>query len=183
MSTRIDLPGHRSPAVGLESPFEMLVACHERVQRSLDLLRRLQQHLRDKGHDEDAAQAARDVMRYFDLAAPLHHQDEELHIFPPLLAAAAPDVRAVVRRLMQDHVAMEAAWTQARAVLAGIAEPGTAGAALTAAQTDALVRFAALYQQHIADEEGLVYPAAQSLLTPDDVRAMSLDMAQRRGAA
>ena len=34
-------PGVRSPAVGFEQPFEMLQACHKRVQRSLDLLQRL----------------------------------------------------------------------------------------------------------------------------------------------
>lgn len=41
-------------------------------------------------------------MRYFGLAAPLHHQDEELHLFPPLLAGpdaalrARPEVTAVL---------------------------------------------------------------------------------------
>lgn len=60
----------------------MLEACHERVQRTLGLLGRLREHVRKQGVDNDARQAARDVLRYFDIAAPLHHQDEELHVFP-----------------------------------------------------------------------------------------------------
>jgi Hemerythrin HHE cation binding domain len=102
-SSSVNLPGHRAPAVGLESPFEMLVACHERVNRSLELLHRLQAHLGDKGLDEDARQAARDVLRYFDISAPLHHQDEELHVFPPLLQGLDPELHEIVDKLMNDH--------------------------------------------------------------------------------
>lgn len=123
----ISLPGHSAPGAGFEEPFELLTACHERVHRMLDLLQRLQDHLTQKGHDGSAAQAATDVLRYFNQAAPLHHQDEELHVFPPLLAAPdAHGLHAVVRRLQQDHREMEARWPLARAVLQRIerAEPG-----------------------------------------------------------
>ena len=82
----VSLPGVRSPGVGFEAPFEMLEACHERVQRMLDLLTRLRNHVAKNGCDVQANDAAVDVMRYFDLAAPLHHQDEELHVFPAVLA-------------------------------------------------------------------------------------------------
>ena len=40
MTTRVSLPGMRSPGAGFDQPFEMLDACHDRVRRSLDLLRR-----------------------------------------------------------------------------------------------------------------------------------------------
>ena len=39
------LPGHRSPSVGFEAPFEMLSACHERVERRWALLIKLRHHL------------------------------------------------------------------------------------------------------------------------------------------
>ncbi|HEX2546883.1 MAG TPA: hemerythrin domain-containing protein, partial [Ramlibacter sp.] len=93
-----------SPAAGFEEPFGMLEACHERVQRMLALLQRLREHLASHGADTQAQQAARDVMRYFDQAAPLHHQDEELHVFPPLLARGSAQAVQVVRRLQEDHV-------------------------------------------------------------------------------
>lgn len=167
-----------SPAAGFEQPFEMLEACHERVHRMLELLERLRTHVRDNGADIQAQQAARDVMRYFDLAAPLHHQDEELHVFPRLLAQDDPRVAPVVRRLQQDHRAMEAGWREAREVLARIAQ-GDAAALETG--DAALEGFASLYGAHIEAEEGIAYPAAQALLDAPALQAMGADMMARRG--
>ena len=162
----------------------MLLACHERVNRSLELLRRLQAHLREKGPDDDARQAARDVMRYFDVAAPLHHQDEELHVFPPLLQQGQgldPKLREIVTKLIHDHRAMETHWSAARTTLSWIAEGGAQDwTPLSAEQIEALSRFSALYAGHIADEEGIVYPAAQSSMAPRAIGVMSKDMMRRR---
>lgn len=179
----ISLMAHPAPQVGLEAPFEMLAACHERVHRSLALLQRLQQHLLDVGCDEQARQAACDVLRYFDVAAPLHHQDEELHVFPPLLLGADAALRALVRQLMQDHRDMEAAWATARQVLLEV--DGHSGGVLTLSmgQTAALDRFTALYGQHMVHEEGLVYPAAQAALSAAALQAMAHDMMARRGVS
>ena len=176
------LPGMHAPGAGFQAPFEMLAACHERVARTLVLLVRLQQHLVEQGRDEAARQAARDVMRYFDLAAPLHHQDEELHVFPPLLAGTDVALAALVQRLVQDHREMEVAWPLARKVLLGIAEsPAPEWAQLAPGQTLALNGFAALYTRHMQDEDHLVYPAAHAALTGDALQTMSQDMMQRRG--
>lgn len=178
------LPGHSAPAAGLEAPFEMLAACHERVERMLALQAKLQQHLLDTGCDEPARQAARDVMRYFDLAAPLHHQDEELHVFPPLLAGADAALRELAQRLIRDHRQMETAWREARRTLLAVADsPACGWTPLSAAQTEALNQFAALYRQHLGDENAIAYPAAQAALPPAVVQAMSQDMMQRRGVA
>lgn len=180
--TSITLPGHRAPGVGFEAPFEMLGACHERVERMLKLLARLQQHLASQGWSTDVAQAAVDVMRYFDQAAPLHHEDEERHVFPPLLASADEALCAVVRRLQQDHRDMAAGWVRARAVLATLtSSPAPGWSGLTADASAALQHFAGLYQQHLRDEDQVVYPAAQAGLTPDALQAMSEDMMRRRG--
>ncbi len=180
----VSLPGHSAPAAGFEEPFEMLATCHDRVERMLALQKKLQQHLLDKGCDEPARQAARDVMRYFDLAAPLHHQDEELHVFPPLLAGPDAVLRELVQRLMQDHRQMEAGWVAARRTLQAIADRPDAGCLrLTPDQTAALDQFAALYRQHLDDENNIAYPAARQALLPGAVAAMSEDMMQRRGVA
>ncbi len=176
------LPGVHAPGVGFEAPFEMLGACHERVERMLALQTRLQQHLLERGCDDAARQAARDVMRYFDLAAPLHHQDEEIHVFPPLLAGPDAALRALVQRLLQDHRDMETAWPAARSVLQAITDsPAADWTPLDPVRTDALNRFAALYVRHLADENHLAYPAAQAVLAGDALRTMSQDMMRRRG--
>ena len=175
-----NLPGFNTPGVGFEQPFAMLEACHERVQRTLGLLDRLRTHVRDQGADDAARQAARDVLRYFDIAAPLHHQDEELHVFPLLLAQGAPGVQALVQQLQLDHVRMTADWAAARGGLQAVAD-GKASA-FSARDEAAFHRFAARYDAHITAEESTAYPAAVALLAPAALAAMGREMAARRGA-
>lgn len=169
-----------APGASFDEPFEMLSACHERIERMLTLLARLRAHLRTHGSDTQAQQAARDVMRYFDLAAPQHHLDEELHVFPPLLARGDAKLTPLVERLQQDHLAMEANWHEARAVLALIAEG--AFAHLAADDEARLDAFAALYGDHLRAEEDIAYPAAAGLLDDAARDAMGREMARRRGA-
>jgi hemerythrin-like domain-containing protein len=167
------------PAASFEQPFEMLHACHERVERMLALLQRLREHLPGHGADENARQAARDVMRYFDQAAPQHHRDEELHVFPPLLAQGDAATVSVVKRLQQDHLRMESHWAGARAVLDAVASGELA--ALTPAHEAALDAFAGPYADHIAAEEQLAYPAAAALLDANALAKIGAEMMSRRG--
>lgn len=194
----LTLPGHRAPGAGYEAPFEMLDACHERVERMLRLLHKLRAHLQASGWDDQAAEAARDVLRYFNEAAPRHHEDEERHLFPAVLAApdapALPhtgtgdgigigsSLHAVVRRLLQDHANMQTRWASARPVLERIARPDQGPwQPLGTAEETALDGFASLYASHIEAENHLIYPAAQQALTPAQLQAMSADMMARRG--
>lgn len=177
---RASLPGLHSPGAGFDEPFAMLEACHDRVRRSLDLLQRLRQYLRDQGCDDSARQAARDVLRYFDIAAPLHHEDEELHVFPPLLAAADAQVVALVRQLQQDHVQMAERWAGARGSLQALAEGDIDR--FSAADDAALDRFAASYADHLRHEDEAIYPAARAVLGAEAQLGMGREMAQRRGA-
>jgi len=168
-----------APGATFEEPFEMLEACHERVHRMLKLLARLRAHIRDNGVDAQAQQAARDVMRYFDIAAPHHHMDEELHVFPPLLAQGDARIADIVRRLQQDHLLMETRWRAAREVLVLVAEASVQQ--LSGDDDAALDAFAGVYDDHIATEEGIAYPAAKEILDADAIQRASEDMARRRG--
>ncbi|MFN4361904.1 MAG: hemerythrin domain-containing protein [Hylemonella sp.] len=175
------LPGFNSPAAGFEQPYEMLEACHERVQRTLDLLDRLIAHVAQSGHDAQSRSAAADVLRYFDLAAPLHHQDEELHVFPPLLAGADVALQAVVRRLQAEHREMEALWTALRPTLLRWREAGASDAPDATLRAQA-ARFVQLYAGHIPVEETLVFPGAQAGMDAGQQAAMGQEMqARRRG--
>ena len=181
MSPRTSLPGFHAPAAGFEAPFELLEACHERVQRSLSLLARLVDHVAVSGHDAASRSAAADVLRYFDIAAPLHHEDEERHVFPPLDGHPDAAVREAVQRLRADHRAMTAAWQRLRPVLVAWRDapdpPAVDGPARDAAQA-----FAGLYDAHIETEERLVYPAARVAIDPKTLRAMGEEMQARRRA-
>lgn len=165
-----------SPAAGFDEPFAMLQACHERVERSLSLLERLIAHLAQHGADAQAQDAARDVMRYFDMAAPQHHEDEERHVLPALRAQGLGDL---ADRIAADHAAMSAAWRALRPRLAAVVQ-GDAAPALAAAQD--VPRLAARYREHIALEEGSAFSRAQAVLDGAAQRAMGQEMAVRRGA-
>ena len=179
MATSAGLPGFNTPAVGFEQPFAMLEACHERVERTLTLLSRLRSYLRDQAVDDAARQAARDVLRYFDIAGPHHHEDEERHVFPPLQQHADALVRDAVVQLQADHVQMHDQWQRLRAVLLAWRDAEPAPAITDADRT--LVRdFVAAYQRHIPLEESVVYPAARPLFSPAELERIGTEMAQRR---
>jgi hemerythrin-like domain-containing protein len=167
---------HPGPGAGFDEPFEMLLACHQRVERMLGLLERLAAHLQQSGADGQALQAARDVMRYFDTAGPAHHEDEERHVFPLLQAAGEA---ALVQRLQQDHVDMAAAWARLRQDLQAVA--GGSATAVDAARDARWRDFAALYRAHIETEEAQAYPKSQPRLDAAAERAMGREMAERRG--
>ncbi len=163
-----------TPAAGFDEPFAMLHACHERVERSLALLERLAAHVAQHGTDTQARDAARDVLRYFDIAAPQHHEDEERHVLPAL---RTHDQAALADRIAADHVAMSAAWQSLRPWLLAIGQ-GDASAVIPD-----LPRFTALYREHIALEEGSAFTRAQSVLDAAEQQAMGREMAQRRGVS
>lgn len=175
----VSLPGVRSPAVGFEQPFEMLQACHERVHRSLDLLQRLIAHVDQKGCDADARSAAADVQRYFDIAGPHHHEDEERHVFPAVRDDADAQLQHTVVGLQNDHLLMTAMWQRLRPVLQrwqGDADNGP----MTELERTIAQDFTQAYQRHIALEEGVVYPVARARLSASEQREMGHEMAARR---
>jgi len=176
------IPGFRSPGVGFEAPFDMLEACHERVERTLNLLLRLQQHVLTHGCDTQAQQAAQDILRYFDLAAPLHHQDEELHVFPPLLAGNDAVASDAVHRLIVQHRQMEVVWGAMRLVLLGMAAP-TEDTPTRSLPEAAVRAFVDLYRDHMRQEEEVAYPAARTVMGDEQLQSAGAEMQSRRRAA
>lgn len=176
------LPGFDSPGVGFEQPFEMLEACHERVRRSLALLGKLVDYIERQGHDEQSRSAASDVLRYFDLAAPLHHEDEETHVFPPLLAQDDAAMHQAVRRLQNEHQRMSALWAAVREPLSRWSQAGATEAVSEQTRAD-VAGFRELYAGHLETEEGLVFPAARAQMPGNELAGMGRAMQARRQRA
>nr|WP_114811510.1 hemerythrin domain-containing protein [Paraburkholderia kururiensis] len=179
-------PGSR-PAASFDEPFEMLAACHGNAERMLRLLERLAARLAETGCDEAAQQAARDVIRYFDIAAPAHHEDEERHVFPLLAAHGTPEQKLLVERLKQEHVEMSRHWQAIKLdldqVISGQWTVQTQGAAGHDADRSPLAdwaSFAALYRAHIEAEESGAYPAVQTSMDDTTRAGMGREMAKRR---
>lgn len=177
----------RSPAGGFDEPLELWLACHERVQRFCNLLGRLKEHVEKHGADAEAAESATSIRRYFNEAAPRHHEDEEIDLFPRLLTrldeqATTPDadepvhVRAAIDVLTAEHRSNAVLWAAIDAALARIAQ-GKA-AVLEASQVEA---FSRTYRRHIEVEESVVMPAMQRHFSAADWNDVGAAMARRRG--
>lgn len=177
MNGRIDF---RSPGAGLDQPIELWLACHERVQRFAALLGRLDDHLLRSGNDHDAQASAGSIRRYFNEAAPKHHEDEEVDMLPRLRARLAQDREAqmidVIDQIAADHAEMARLWQPIDVALAAV-ESGQP----VVLPRPAIDRYIALYQHHIDAEERVLLPAMQRLFGPQDWQEISRAMAARRG--
>ncbi len=180
----VPFPGMASPAAGFDQPFEMLGACHERVRRTLALMQRLVAHVQAHGVDANARSAAGDVWRYFEVAGPAHHEDEERHVIPLLLASGDATLMAAARQMRAYHERMDAVWATLSMRLrllrdgADGAMPGDALARLA----EEVRQFVAIHDTHVPLEDAVAFPAARSRTNAAGQAAMGAEMAARRGA-
>lgn len=156
-----------------DDPQAMLIACHGKVRHFAALLERLVVHVQAGGDAEQAKAAAEAILRYFDQAAPLHHQDEERDVFPAVLAHA-PELASVLAGLEADHERLGRQWQVVRASLQGLCATGR----LTLSPVEAAA-FALAYGQHADAEERDVF-ARMPELPVDVLRTLGSRMAARR---
>lgn len=166
----------RTPAPSFDSPLDMLHACHNRIMDQCATLQKLLQHLPVHGCDVQAQQAAKAIMRYFDTAGKFHHQDEEENLFPLLRATQNADADELIKRLLDDHKAMEAAWLNLRNQLQGIA-----GGHSATLDRSIVADFSLAYDHHIMLENTKLLPLADQLLNRQQLQDLGKKMAARRG--
>lgn len=157
-----------------EEPLALLTACHDKVRHFAALSLKLDIHLAQKGNDEEAREAARSILRYFDLAAPLHHADEEEDLFPALHALGDSKLNCSLDELEAEHVELAVLWQAVRRWLEAVAQNGLL------ARPIELDEFALRYPAHADREEAEVYGAA-SLLSATELSKIGVRMCQRRG--
>ncbi|GLR14950.1 hypothetical protein GCM10007907_37400 [Chitinimonas prasina] len=146
-----------SAAPGFDDPIALLIACHDKVRRFAALSLRLDQHLQQKGQDSEAASAASNILRYFDVAAPLHHADEEEDLFPALRQLDDAGLNTAMAKLEAEHDELAALWRAVRPWLETVAQQGLP---VRPVELDA---FAQRYPAHAQREEDEIYPAAHQL--------------------
>ena len=148
----------RSPIPGAPG-FEALDRTHAQVLQVLGQFDRLLQHLDDNGPDAIAQDSARAIHDFFSTHARQHHADEERLVFPGLLASGDAELVQNVLRLQQDHGWLEEDWLELAPQIEAISR-GYSWYDL-AMLRHALPVFTALYEEHIALEESLIYPEAK----------------------
>jgi hemerythrin-like domain-containing protein len=166
--------------VGFDDPLEMLLACHRRIEKQLETLKRLRAHLDAGPMGAEASRAAQAVLRYFQRSALHHHDDEEKDVFPLLEQRITDPVErgrfAVLRaELERDHRQIESHWARIKKPLDGIAEG--LPRILPASDVHA---FVAVYARHILAEESALQQFFERWLNEDDRRELGRSMSARR---
>ncbi|WP_255992237.1 hemerythrin domain-containing protein [Chitinolyticbacter albus] len=176
MQAYISPPGRIQARADFDDPIQLLIACHDKVRRFAKLTAKLAEHVAREGADRQAIEAAQQIIRYFDIAAPLHHADEEVDLFPALAALGDPVLCEVLQQIEQEHEPLAQLWQAVRRwlldVTNGLAIPPPA----------ALASFVVVYPEHAAREELLIYGAATRL--PDaTLRSLGQRIVARRKTA
>jgi len=140
-------------------PFVALDHTHLEVMSHLRTLQRLPAHLQACGIDAQARDMAGDICAFFGNVAKRHHIDEEREVFPTLLRSSDAELIQQVHRLQQDHGWLEQDWLELSAPLQAVAA-GYVGYEIDALR-EGIAVFVALYHEHIALEESLIYPEAR----------------------
>lgn len=170
-----------APRSSIQAPFEALDQDHQKIVAVLADMAQLLEHLTDHGVDAHAQQTAKKIFVFFNESARQHHADEELHVFPALIREGDDTLVQHILRLQQDHGWIEEDWLelapQFESIAAGYHWHNPEQLAL------AVPVFTALYHDHIALEESLIYPQAKARLTQRDLAGMGREMAQRRRQA
>jgi len=167
------------PAPDFDQPVAVLKHCHGRIRKQLATLEKLLTHLPEHGADEQARQAAQAVLKYFDKAAHLHHDDEEQDLIPMLHAVAqgedAATLQALAPTILQDHKDMDAMWQDLHEQLTLIA-----GGSSTQLSASTVQRFSQRYLSHMEREESTMAPMAVRLFSPEQMAQLGQAMRRRR---
>ena len=167
-----------TPPVHPLQPFDVLDSCHQQVVVHLQKLSALIDHIEAHGIDGQAQTWARDIFLFFMNTARQHHLDEEKHIFPALISSGDDELVRHTLRLQQDHGWIEEDWLELAPQFESIA------AGYNWFNIDQLSHavpvFQALYQDHMALEESLIYPEAKARIAEWDLQGIGREMALRR---
>ena len=160
--------------------FEVLDACHRETLAKLGELSALVASLGDAELDAASRASAAAIVRFFSTTSRQHHKDEELHVFPQLLASADPNVVQAVQRLRQDHGWLQEDWHELEPQLDALASGQTW--VDRAVLREGVEIFAALSRDHITLEESFIYPQARARMRDQARAEMGREMAARRRA-
>jgi pyridoxamine 5'-phosphate oxidase len=164
---------------GFDQPIAVLKHCHGRIRKQIATLQKLLVHLPTFGANPEAQQAANAVLRYFEVAAPHHHADEEQDLLPVLQALAQDDdarlIREILPQILQEHHQMDALWPPLAGQLKEIASGRSA-------ELDAqnVKLFSEMYSAHMEKEETHIAPMALRLFSAEQMTALGQAMQARR---
>lgn len=144
-------------------PTEILSAEHRVIERVLDCLEGIAATAARGPLDVEAADQALRVLRTF--ADACHHGKEEDRLFPRMKARGMPTHVGPVAVMLAEHELGRAA---IRGMSEGLASTKRGEAHGTVRFVEDAHTYVALLRQHIAKEDQILFPMAESILTDAD---------------
>jgi iron-sulfur cluster repair protein YtfE (RIC family) len=170
--------GHRPARIVSTNPAEMLLECHDRIRQAMRGARGLAEVA---AADPAVAPTAAAVHRYFQVALPLHSQDEDNSLAPRLFSAGIPDDLAdAVRAMHAQHTEIDAVLERLLPLWGRLAvEPDALDAVRGDLAADT-ARLDALWDVHLALEEGFIFPRVGAELDEQARAEIAEEMRARR---
>lgn len=156
-----------------DEPIEMLYACHGRVKQFCRQLQLLPDYLTQHGLNQAVKNDVQQILNYFNQAAPLHHDDEELDFFPALVKKL-PETQQAINELESQHDALHKNWDELRSKLMALLN-----GEISNIEPELIKRFVSGYDLHISIEEPL-FELGREHLADSELNAMGKIMAERR---
>lgn len=172
------------PEHGFNQPLGLMRDCHRRIEKFLGILLRIARENQGRPLDDERYQATEAALRYFRNAAPFHTRDEEDSLFPRMREIAHPQVikaMTEIDRLESDHADADTAHAKVDQLCQRWIEIGMLEQADMGKLTEQLEQLCQMYQRHIAEEDDVIFPLAQRVLSASQVTAIGREMAERRG--
>jgi hemerythrin-like domain-containing protein len=161
----------------LEEPLDYIFADHFRQRSVCVALKRFSASGQAPRREADM------VIAFLDRDLRLHHQDEDVDLFPAVRrrALVEDELGAVLARLTEDHRQSELMVSAIVAALA--ARPDEDPVKLDRQAREIMQVYAASEHRHLALENGIVMSIARIRLKPVDLHGISAAMKKRRGLA
>lgn len=153
----------------------MLRGCHRRIRHFAALATRLAAS--PDAPRAELADAAAAVHRYFTIALPHHHADEETSLRPRL--SQRSELARSFETMAEQHLDLDVRLARLVPLWARLAREPGAASDLTAALVDATAGFESACETHLALEEAGILPAVESL-SPADAAPILAEMRARR---
>lgn len=171
----------KKDSVGFEAPLELLVSCHDKILLFSSALDKLSQALKEDGWNSQHKASAEQIRRYFNIAGPEHHLDEEKHLFPAIIALdpefkqpQSLEIVQLINRLIKEHVETDVLWESLDTMLAEQSEDFDT--------LEELARqFALDMHEHARIENEIVFPFVKTHINDTELKKMGAEIAQRRG--
>lgn len=166
-----------------EDPFALMRTCHRRIEQRLGLMQGLAERL---AHADPAVRAQglallQSVHAFLSTAGIHHTADEDEDLYPMLRETQDPESLRALDELEHEHLRLEPVLVAFDRMAGRMVETEALDAESVSALSRLLATLAESYRAHILHEEGILYPRAEALLTPEQVARLSRGMRDRRG--